>query len=361
MKFRALRVSIFVSLLVLAGIMLFYNAQNGTSIVSKPAIHSPTTLGATTSTPAAATTAATQNAQQVAPASSTVVSNATPPQPALTSLLLHMHLTFADEFNSFSPYADAKGNSTCYSGGSGTWQTVYAFCSRTNHGNAEAEIYTDPSFFAYLKKETLAEAAKDPGIPFSVSDGVLQIKAAPSEQQVQTGAGAWAKYTSGLITTQYSFTQTYGYFEMRAKFPVGAGLWPAFWLLPADKSWPPEVDVVEAFGAPNAKGEGGTHFIHYASHAPGKGTSCGEWYDTGVDLTGDFHTYGVDFESTGITYYFDGVAYATCPPNPAGGKPFYMLVNLAVGGPGSWPGVPNASTSWPAYISVDYVRAYQKN
>jgi beta-glucanase (GH16 family) len=77
-------------------------------------------------------------------------------------------------------------------------------------------------------------------------------------------------------------------------------------------------------------------------------------------VTAGFHTYGVDWEPDGITYYFDGTPYASCPPNPAADKPFYILINLAVGGVGSWPGVPTASTTWPAELKIDYVRAYQK-
>lgn len=196
------------------------------------------------------------------PTSGETFSSTTPSKPAgpdsSTAVLLQgMKMTFDDEFTSFSRYVDANGNTTCNTGGAGTWQTVYDFCSRTNPGNDEAEVYTDPSFYAYLKKETNAEAEVDPENPFSVQGGVLDIKAAPSSAQVVAAVGPWAQYTSGIITTQFSFSQEYGYFEMRAKLPAGKGLWPAFWLLPDDQSWPPEIDALEAFGDTSSTGEGG--------------------------------------------------------------------------------------------------------
>ena len=287
--------------------------------------------------------------------SSTVVTSPT------TSPLPGMTLTFDDEFTTFSRYTDANGNVTCNPDGKGTWQTVYYFCSRTNPGNNEAEVYIDPGFLAYLKNESRTLAEADRENPFSVKRGVLFIKAATSSPLVLAKVGPWARYTSGLITTQFSFSQTYGYFEVRAKLPVGQGLWPAFWLLPADKTWPPEVDAFEAFGGPSPSGEGGVNLIHYASHATDANNSCGSWHNVGVNITQGFHTYGVDVEPQGITYYFDGVAYAHCAPNPELDKPLYLLINLAVGGPGSWPGPPTVSTTFPAYLQIDYVRVYQKN
>jgi beta-glucanase (GH16 family) len=245
-----------------------------------------------------------------------------------------MTMTFDDEFNTFSEYLGANGAVICGSGGTGTWQTVYYNCTRTTAANYEAESYNASSITA--------------------TSGVLTISATPSPNQP-------LPYTSGLITTQYSFSQTYGYFEIRAQLPAGAGLWPAFWLLPADTSWPPEIDAMEAFGDINvANGEGGRTMIHYASHTPPDNQICGAWYDTGVDVTAGFHTYGVDWEPSGITYYFDGTPYASCPANPAANKPFYILIDLAVGGVGSWPGVPSATNTWPAEMKIDYVRAYQK-
>lgn len=100
--------------------------------------------------------------------------------------------------------------------------------------------------------------------------------------------------------------------------------------------------------------------IHYGSHALVANQSCGGWYNVGVDITAAFHTYGVDIEPTGITYFFDGKPYATCPANSATDKKFYMIINLAVGASGAWPSAPDAANVWPANLYVDYVRAYQK-
>jgi serralysin len=270
-----------------------------------------------------------------------------------------MHLTFEDEFNVFSRYVDEKGNVTCEPGGSGVWQTVYAFCSRTNAPNAEAQVYIDPNFLAHLRGVS-SVPEDDPENNFILDNGVLRIRALPASKQITDAVGSWAKYTSGLITTQFSFTQTYGYFEARLKLPTGRGVWPAFWLLPADKSWPPEIDVMESFGETSVRNEGGRRKIHYASHTKIKNDSCGAWHDVGVDITADFHTYGVDVRPDGITYYFDGEPYVTCQPNPAANKPFYLLLNIAIGSDRSWPGAPDRSTNFPVFMDVDYVRAYQR-
>src|SRR5262249_36388869 len=69
--------------------------------------------------------------------------------------------------------------------------------------------------------------------PFAIDRGVLEIIAHPTPMNVIMGAEDYP-YVSGLISTKPSFSQTYGYFEMRAELPQGKGLWPAFWMLPTD-------------------------------------------------------------------------------------------------------------------------------
>src|ERR1700745_421736 len=111
-------------------------------------------------------------------------------------------LTYDDEFNSFTSSPD----------GSKGYQTTFYFGGRSLPSNGEHEFYSDSSVGTN---------------PFSVQNGALDITAKP---------GVPAGYTSGRTTPEGSFSQTYGYFEMRAELPQGQGFWPAFWLLSADKS-----------------------------------------------------------------------------------------------------------------------------
>ncbi len=232
-------------------------------------------------------------------------------------------LTYDDEFNTFSSSPD---------GSSGDFKTTFYFGGRSLPSNGEHEFYSDSSV----------------GVnPFSLQNGALDITATP---------GGPAADTSGLITTEKSFSQTYGYFEMRAQLPQGQGMWPAFWLLPSDKSWPPELDPLEAFGQTNANGEGGSNQYHIGMISGNSGQSNGSWETVPANIYTGYHTYGVDWEPDHVTYYFDGQQVAQFNTPSDMNKPMYMLANLAVGG--NWPGPEGSET---AHMMIDYIRAYSKN
>jgi len=185
----------------------------------------------------------------------------------------------------------------------------------------------------------------------SVSGGMLNLTARKHDRGHE--------YTSGIVTTggsptaPPSFTFQYGYMEMSAQFPPGKGMWPAFWLLPADGSWPPEIDAMEWLGNTPTIDYATIHWgIERHGHHPSSGTS----YDTGEDLSAGFHTYGVDWQADYVTWYFDGqpikkfTRVADIPH-----KPMYIIVNLAVGG---WIGPPDKTNHFPAVMQVDYVRVW---
>ncbi|MBN1698464.1 MAG: family 16 glycosylhydrolase [Spirochaetales bacterium] len=167
-------------------------------------------------------------------------------------------------------------------------------------------------------------------------------------------------YTSARMKTQGRRSWCYGKIEARIRVPVGQGIWPAFWMLGDNISsvnWPAcgEIDIMEHIN--NESTIYGT--IHwqaddYASY--GGSTSAG---------VTDYHVYSIEWDSSAIRWYLDGNRYheANIADNINGTEEFhrnfFILLNVAVGG--NWPGSPDGSTSFPAYMYVDYVRVYQKS
>jgi beta-glucanase (GH16 family) len=157
-------------------------------------------------------------------------------------------------------------------------------------------------------------------------------------------------YASAMMVTMDKFDQKFGYFEMRCKIPKGKGLWPAFWLLPYNK-WPPEIDILEILCHEPNKIYMTNHYTVNGQHQ----SKGGAW--TGSDFSADFHTFGVEWDSSKIVWYVDGVErFRSTSGVPA--EPFFILVNLALGG--AWPGAPDSTTILPAYFDIDWVRVYKK-
>lgn len=158
-------------------------------------------------------------------------------------------------------------------------------------------------------------------------------------------------YTSGAITSHTLFSLQYGYVEIRTKIPKGKGLWPAFWLLAEGTDWPPEIDVFEILGDQPNK----VYMTNHWKSPTGVHLSTQGTY-TGPDFSQDYHTFAVDWQPTEIIWYVDGVErYRTQQGVP--NEPMYLIANLAVGG--DWPGAPDATTVFPAYLDIDYIAAWQ--
>lgn len=167
-------------------------------------------------------------------------------------------------------------------------------------------------------------------------------------------------YTSARMKTQGKKEFTYGKIEARIKLPLAQGLWPAFWMLGANintVSWPRcgEMDIMEHVNTDNLI-YGTMHWDTngYAYYGGNKSTS-----------PANFHVYSIEWDALGIRWYIDGILYHTGnTTNNINGteefhKPFFILLNLAVGG--NWPGFTIDETKLPAKMYVDYVRVYQMN
>ena len=179
-------------------------------------------------------------------------------------------------------------------------------------------------------------------------------------------------YTSGEVTTKGKVDTTYGATTARIKFPAGQGIWPAFWMLgstysydtwdaPGPTGWPGagEIDVMELVNK-------GTTY-HVALHGPQASDGADYYSATGGfvgatgpigDLTTAYHDYWVIRAPNLIVVGVDDNRLATFTPAslPADGTwvfntPMYTTLNLAVGG--TWPGPPDATTSWPTTMLVD--------
>ncbi len=253
--------------------------------------------------------------------------------------------TFADDFNSFSWYAEGLAPEKDRQG---IWRTNYGWQAPGEVGSrsqmGESEIYADAAF-----KGTAPEVL---GLnPFHLANGTLEIWGERAPERVLPFI--WGRrYVSGLITSKYSFSQLYGVFEMSARLPKGRGFWPAFWLLPADSTWPPELDVFEVLGHETTK-------LYTAAHSKAAGEHTATGGDMLVpDLSADFHRYAVEWQKDEIRWYIDGVEIERTETPADMHKPMYLLANLAIGA--GWPGQPDSSTQFPGIFAIDWIRAYRR-
>jgi len=250
------------------------------------------------------------------------------------------NLVWSDEFNGPNGSAPDPSKWHFEKGGNG-W------------GNHELETYTDRLKNAYIQ------------------DGSLVIQA---NKETYTGSdGITRHYTSARMNTDKKFTQAYGRFVARMKLPSGRGLWPAFWMLGNDCSggaaiWPAcgEIDIMENIGSqPRIN----TSTIWGPTTPPlpnGYSVERGVTLPPTKDLSKDYHVYALEWEPNVVRFYLDDDLYSALTPLDLAGNdmwvlnhPFFMLLNIAVGGDN--PGPVGKHTVFPQRLYVDYVRVYSKN
>ena len=212
-------------------------------------------------------------------------------------------------------------------------------------GNEELQYYTDD----------LDNAAHD-----GAGNLAITLDTADAGRECYYGPCA---YESARLVSLDRAEFAYGRIESRILVPEGQGIWPAFWSLGTDivyNPWPAagEIDFMEFVGRlPNE--------IFGTIHGPGYngGGSFGGIYDFGEPVFGSYHTFTVEWEPELITWYVDGIQYhqatpADVAPNPwVFEKPFFLLLNVAIGG--NFGGPVGEDFSPPQSMLVDYIRIYQ--
>ncbi len=177
-----------------------------------------------------------------------------------------------------------------------------------------------------------------------------------------------SEYTSARLVTRGKMDWLYGRFEIRAKLPSGRGTWPAIWMLPTKQSygnnyWPEngEIDIMEHVGFHQGFIHASTHSIKYYWKIGTQRT------DTiySKDASDAFHNYVMEWDPEVIKVYMDDSLYFTSVNDKTGweawpfDKPFYLLLNIAVGG--DWGGAQGIDDAiWPQRMEVDYVRVYKR-
>jgi beta-glucanase (GH16 family) len=179
-----------------------------------------------------------------------------------------------------------------------------------------------------------------------VSNGLLTITAQ------RTSPTTWV---SGLIDTKSTWTQLYGTFEARIKAPRGPGLWPAFWSYYSVTGFEAEIDAMEICANPVGMNNGNdVTLLHQVMHWTNAG-SAGRNTRT-VDLSEDFHVYGVDWRADHISFYLDGIeTWRFTDVAHIPNVPLPLILDLAVGG--AWCGPSDATTPDGSQMLVDWVRA----
>ena len=196
-------------------------------------------------------------------------------------------------------------------------------------GNNERQVYT---------KENV-----------QVKDGSLIITATKDS----------TSYFSGRITTKNKFEFQYGTIEAKMKLPEGSGLWPAFWMLGSNISevgWPKsgEIDIMEYVGKK-------PHEIHTTLHTQDSyGQSKNTKISTIETIEEGFHTYKAKWTEESITFYIDDNEVYVFNPKVKDentwpfNQPFYILVNMAIGGNFGGPEVDD--NIFPKQFEIDYIK-----
>ena len=237
-------------------------------------------------------------------------------------------LAWSDEFN--SPSVDA---------GVWTFETGDGCPNLCGWGNNELEYYTnrpDNLFF---------------------QDGKMIIEA-------KSESLGGKQYTSTRIKTEGKKTFKFGRIDIRAKLPKGKGIWPALWMLPQNNvygGWPRsgEMDIMELVGHEPARIYSTVHY------GPGPGSiQISRNYSLAAgNFNDEFHVFSVEWKQDQMKFYVDGNLFSTVNSTDFGAntypfnEQFFFVANLAIGG--NWPGSPDATTYFPQWLILDYIRVYQ--
>jgi len=191
----------------------------------------------------------------------------------------------------------------------------------------------------------------------SVEEGVCKIEARKEDFD-------GSAYTSSKIVTRNKVSMHFGRIDIRATLPEGQGIWPALWMLGVNQpvvGWPKcgEIDIMEMVGGNGRENRitGNAFWDNNGINDQPKGYAL----ENGI-FADEFHVFSLIWTEEELRWYVDDVMFhsldITIPSRSEFLEPFYIIFNVAVGG--NFPGNPDATTSFPTKMVVDYVRVFKE-
>lgn len=191
----------------------------------------------------------------------------------------------------------------------------------------------------------------------SVSGGSLRI-ACTSEPITCPNAGggeSTVQHRSGQVQTKNKFSQKYGWWEARIKFPAAQSLLPGFWLMPQADSWSTgtaEVDIMEYHTRWMANQVSSA--LWWGGYGDGRRGGALGYSD--IEGANDWHVYALNWEPGKLEIYVDGKKTHTHTGPGIPSVDEIVILSMAIG---TW-GKPVIDAELPSSMLVDYVRVYRR-
>jgi beta-glucanase (GH16 family) len=200
--------------------------------------------------------------------------------------------------------------------------------------------YHNDSYLNYLSDEDVL-----------VEGGALRLRAEQRSVEGDNPPGVY-DYSAGMISSHDKFSFLYGYIEIRARFPGGPGVWPAFWLMPQSHQWPPEFDIAEYYA--------GRKLMHL-------GLCHGDFPEINWDSGGNddvpfeqgWNTFGLLWMPGRAVWTQNGVVKRETSGAHVPNIPMYIILSNGVSSRIGPSGEPDVRTVFPNFFEVDTVRVWQ--
>lgn len=236
---------------------------------------------------------------------------------------------------------------------------------RTQPNNNEAGYYTDPALVPASNPFPIGADGRRQIRAESFPDGVKDKAGKPVLVDYGSAKGQPFRYTAAILHSHKMLTVGVGeYVEASIALTPVMGTWPAMWLLRDDWMWPPEIDIFEGFFK-TARSSYPKDLLAFCQHWNDASNRHRMWSIplSLSEATGqadfnirDYHVYGCLIGERDLTMFVDNKPVGQVPNLTPKGSRYSLLLNVAVGG---IVGTPKADATFPAAMSVEWVRAYR--